>query len=338
MEELKHYKDELFRYQELQKNLGKLKYSMYALTFCVIYILILWTLSEFENDNIGLLLGVGLIFIVIGWVFLFNSGNTLKKNKQLINKKIRDINEQINLDKLNNEERSAKERILREQERIKILLENQKLVLKELDKDGNGEVDDIEGEDDFGKLLRKHQDKIIEIDRKYIQEFVKVSNYIKTKKNNIQSIFNSLEKTNYDNELDSMFKLLKNQVHTYQLVLLNSFNMITSLVNDDMITFYEIHNSFDKLNMFNSNWENEVSNKLTDIGKGIRELIYSINQMEMNIVSELSNLSYVTEGLKESVSQELNEVQSSINTNNLLTAVQTYQMYKVNVNTKGLNR
>ena len=114
--------------------------------------------------------------------------------------------------------------------------------------------------------------------------------------------------------------------------------MITSLVNDDMIIFYEIHDSFDKLNMFNSNWENEVSNKLTDIGSGIQKLIYSLNQMEVSIVGELGNLSYATQELNDSVTKELSEVQSSINTNNLLTTVQTYQMYKVNKNTKGLNR
>ena len=116
--------------------------------------------------------------------------------------------------------------------------------------------------------------------------------------------------------------------------------MIGALVSEDLITFYEIYESFDKLGMFNSNWENEVSEKLTNIGDKLDDLMQSIYNMEQNIVSELSHLSYVTqesfEDLNRSVTSQLREVESSINTNNLLTGIQTYQMYKINKNTKGL--
>ena len=37
-------------------------------------------------------------------------------------------------------------------------------VLSEFDKGGNGEVDVVEG-DDFNLLLKKHQTKIVEVDR-----------------------------------------------------------------------------------------------------------------------------------------------------------------------------
>lgn len=115
-------------------------------------------------------------------------------------------------------------------------------------------------------------------------------------------------------------------------------NMITSIVEDDLIIFYEIYESFDKLNMFNSNWENEVSQQLRNIGDGLSNLMYSINSMERNIVGGLNKLSYVTQegfsDLNNSVTRELNSIDSSIKFNNLLTGVQTYQMYKINKNTK----
>ena len=116
--------------------------------------------------------------------------------------------------------------------------------------------------------------------------------------------------------------------------------MIGALVSEDLITFYEIYESFDKLAIFNSNWENEVSEKLTNIGDKLDDLMYSIHNMEHSIISELSNLSYVTqesfEELNRSVTSQLRDVQSSINTNNLLTGIQAYQLYKINKNTKGL--
>ncbi len=60
--------------------------------------------------------------------------------------------------------------------------------------------------------------------------------------------------------------------------------------------------------------------------------------MEQNIVSELNHLTYVTQesfqDLNSSVTSQLKEVESSINTNNLLTGIQAYQLYKINNNTK----
>jgi hypothetical protein len=108
-----------------------------------------------------------------------------------------------------------------------------------------------------------------------------------------------------------------------------------------MITFYQIYECFDQLGVFNSNWENEVSNKLTDIGDGIKELMYSIDKMENNIVNSIDNLTYVTQDsfreLNISVNNQLSSIDSSLNFNNLLTGIQTYQIYKINQNTKRVN-
>ena len=47
--------------------------------------------------------------------------------------------------------------------------------------------------------------------------------------------------------------------------------MIVSLVEDDMITFYEIYEMFDNLNMFDSKHEKDVSQRLTNIGEGLED-------------------------------------------------------------------
>ena len=212
--------------------------------------------------------------------------------------------------------------------------------ITEFDKDGNGQLDTIQINDDFVKIVKKHQSKIVDIDKNYVQQFVKISNYQKQKRTNLQSIFEYLSKTENEDELGSYVEHLKEQVHSYELIILHSLNMITSLINDDMFTFYEILESFDKLGMFNSNHENEVSKSLKNIDLGISDLMNSINKMERNIVFELNNLSYITQEsfseLSNSVSEQLNSIGSSIKFNNLLTGIQTYQMYKVNKNTNSL--
>lgn len=212
------------------------------------------------------------------------------------------------------------------------------ILIKKFDKDSDGHIDLIEN--DFIKLLNKNQKHILEIDRNYIHQFVKVSNYIKTKRLNIQNIFETIVKSKNQNELNERVSLLKNQIHSYDLLVFHSINMIGSLVSEDLITFYEIYESFDKLGMFNSNWENEVSEKLINIGNKLDDLMYSIYEMEQNIVSELSNLSYITQEsfkeLNQSITSQLMHIDSSININNLLTGIQTYQLYKINKNTKSI--
>ena len=68
--------------------------------------------------------------------------------------------------------------------------------------------------------------------------------------------------------------------------------------------------------------------------------MYSMNSMERNIVGGLNKLGYVTqEGfseLNQSVNRELQSIDSSLKFNNLLTGIGTYQMYKINKNTKSL--
>jgi hypothetical protein len=165
--------------------------------------------------------------------------------------------------------------------------------------------------------------------------------YLKTKKLNTQKIFDSIKETQNEIELNELVNLLKNQIHTYELLVFHSISMITSLVESDLITFYEIYECFDQFGVFNSNWENEVSNKLSDIGDGIKELMYSIYKMENNIVNSIDNLTYTTqESFKEltnSVEKQLSSIDSSIKFNNLLTGIQTYQMYKINQNTNRIN-
>ena len=220
-----------------------------------------------------------------------------------------------------------------EEKRLKDLNKLQNKYILDLANNQNGQVDLIDGES-FVKILNKNQKIILEVDKNYIQKFVKISMYLKTKKNNTQKIYESISETKDEEELNELVNLLKNQIHTYELLVFHSINMITSLVDSDLITFYEIYECFDQLGVFNSNWENEVSNKLTNIGDGIRELMYSIYQMETKIVASIYNLTYTTQDsfieLNNSVNNQLSSINSSIKFNNLLTGIQTYQMYRIN--------
>ena len=223
----------------------------------------------------------------------------------------------------------------KEDKRQKELKVSQTNVLSELDKDGNGEVDVIEG-NDFNLLLKKHQKSIVEVDRTYVQQFVKISGYLKTKEKNIQTIFNSIKDTPNQEVLNEYVEILKDEIHTYNLILFNSLNMIVSLVEDDMITFYEIHEMFDTLNMFDSKHEKDVSQRLTNIGDGLESLMYEIRDMGNQISDSIQELSYVTEQSNQQLTNQLSEIDSTMKVGNLINTINTYQNYKNNKNTKSL--
>lgn len=226
-------------------------------------------------------------------------------------------------------------KIEKEKKRLIDLEKSQNLILLELDKDGNGEVDVIES-NDFNTLLKKYQKNIIEIDRKYIQQFVKISSYLKTKKENIQSIFLSIKDTPNQKVLNEYVEILKDDIHSYNLILFNSLNMIVFLVEDDMITFYEIYEMFDKLNMFDSKHENDISQKLTNIEDGLEDLMDEVRRMGNKISNSIDHLSYVTEESNRQLQDQLSEIDSTLKIGNLISVINTYQNYKINKNTKSI--
>lgn len=212
--------------------------------------------------------------------------------------------------------------------------------IKNYDDESFGLEKIIDGDSDFLKVLKKNQAEIIKIDRDYIQKFVKIQKYLQTKKENMQAIFIEIKKSKSILSQHEMLGILNNQVNAYEILVFHSLNMLGALLSDDLITFYEIYESFDKLSIFNSSWENEVSEKLTNIGDKLNDLMYSIYTMEQNIVSNLNSLNYfMQEGFADlniSLTNQLKEIDSSINTNNLLAGIQAYQLYKINTNTKSL--
>lgn len=223
----------------------------------------------------------------------------------------------------------------------KNLLAKSKLdLIAKLDKDNNGIIDIIEDKNEFIQLLKKHQKLVIEkgkeFNQNYTHQFIKVGNYIKQKKSNLQLIFNLIIKVEEEKDFNEYKEILEYEIHSYNLLLIKSLSMIVSLIDDDQLTFYDIYEKFDTLNIFNSNWENEVSQKLTNINTDIKYLMYEIRDIGNKITSSINDLSYFTESSIRMLDNRLSEIDSSIQTNNLLTLINTYQTYKVNKNTKSL--
>jgi len=282
-------------------------------------------------------------------------------NSEVISKTLNYISQELTSYHEDRKKKREKKILNRQVEQEKKVEEVKNNLISEFDKDNNGQIDLFQGDDEFMLLFRKNQEFIQTKGDDYVKNFVKISTYLNTKRDNINEIYNEIINhkvdssygvkkrnseifkkgdDNYLNQFDISVGLFKNQIHLWNLLFLHSTNMIVSLLEDDKITFYEIYEKLDKLNIFNSNWENEVSERLKNMEEGIGVLIHSIHKMESNIISELQNMTYLTNEslnkLNDSVSKSLNEVNRQLSVQTMWSIVNTYQVYKINKNTKSL--
>tara|TARA_X000000368_G_scaffold134171_1_gene105285 strand:- start:39 stop:1079 length:1041 start_codon:yes stop_codon:yes gene_type:complete len=243
-------------------------------------------------------------------------------------------------------------------EKLKIERDKELKILKQnftlkFDKDKNGTIDVIEGENEFHDLLEKYQETVIskmkEYNQNYVHQFIKVDNYIQDKRKNIQLLFeriknveNKHSKVQYEERIidKNVFinyeNTLENEIYTYNLIVFNSLNLITSLINDNQMIFYNIYEKFDKLDIYTSNWEKDMSKNLSELNENIKDLIIKIQNMGDEIQQSIGNLSYVTQKSQEQLSEKLTEINSSVKVGNLINSINTYQNYKSNKNTKSL--
>ena len=93
---------------------------------------------------------------------------------------------------------------------------------------------------------------------------------------------------------------------------------------------------FDTLNMFDSKHEKDLSQKLTNVGDGLKSLMYEIRDMGNQISNSIEQLSYVTEQSNQQLQGQLSGIHSTLKVGNLISVINTYQNYKINKNTKSL--
>ena len=231
------------------------------------------------------------------------------------------------------------------QRKSKIKSDVIKIINSEFDKNKDGELDILEGDNLLLDLVEKNQSIIVDFDHKLIQNLMKLNKFLNTKKKNLNVVFDLLKTTDNQGELDEILPVIRDSIDNYQSMLIHSLNMVVSIKEKDMVTYYEIYETFDELGVFNSNWENEISeklskidSKLTEVISSIKQLMVSISNMEHSISNKIDNLTYVTKSsynkIHKSLNTELKTIRVGNQWNNLLNGIQTYQSYKINQNTK----
>jgi len=184
---------------------------------------------------------------------------------------------------------------------------------------------------------------------------------------NVKQCFNNIQKGTLLQKDVELLLVEKKSIISFS----NSFHlMFDSLSNNRMGVYMKIYLELESMGMFNTHFENEVLKNLNHLGEQLNRLnntltkvsneisqtnnylnllnqhMYNVNLNLDKTNSKLDSLDYslwdisysIQEGnrnLERSVNL-LEDVKSGVNMNNLLTGIQTYQMYKINQNTKSL--
>jgi len=184
------------------------------------------------------------------------------------------------------------------------------------------------------KILKSNQKMILEMEksenRDFTKQFVKLSNFLIDKEKNLQSVFQRISDIDMLEQFDTFKSNLIEQIQFYNVLRLNSLQMISSFVDDDRITFYMIYEKFDKLGVWNTNFENQFLFKMDMLNSNIGRLISEISEMSDSINHSINELISITEENTSSLSKKLSQIGSKLDTSNMLNIINTYQNYKTN--------
>ena len=143
------------------------------------------------------------------------------------------------------------------------------------------------------------------------------------------------------NDMKNLSDIIAQQIQSYNLILANALSMIISATQKDLVSFYRVYEVFDRLNVFDSMWQETLSNNITSINDNLsnitdilEEINYSIYSVELSISSGLNEISNNIDSSTSLINNELKGINSSIDFNNILTGMNTIQLYNINKNTR----
>ena len=257
-----------------------------------------------------------------------------KKNIEKVNQKLSQLSSQkesteIEIKKLLDTKSDLNDKLKDlENKRVTDLKISQKKIIEKIDKNNNGVVDGLEHKG-FDLYLTRNEEKISKIKKEHIKDFVMISNHLDEYKKNIQSIFNLVTETKNEKDLQHYVDVIQKNIHGWQLLQANGIYMIDSLIDERNIQFFRLYQSFEKLGVFDTTWQKNISEQLILLNSNISGLIDATESMSDGIISAIGDLTHATEKQTEKISGNISSIDSSVKFGNLLSAINIYQNHRI---------
>lgn len=162
------------------------------------------------------------------------------------------------------------------------------------DVDDNGLLDIAESTN-IEKIIKNKQKEIREIEKKenrdYLKDFSKISLFLNSFQSQLVSDYNDIQNSGNDYGLiNSKIEDFEKDYKIYKTLLSSMILMVSHVVNDNTLDFYKLRELFDKLSVFESNFEKNLLGELRSLNQVTSELISITLEARDEIMSELSFL------------------------------------------------
>lgn len=162
------------------------------------------------------------------------------------------------------------------------------------DIDDNGLLDIAESTN-IEKIIKNKQKEIREIEKKenrdYLKDFSKISLFLNSFQSQLVSDYEDIQNSGNDfDSINSKIKYFDQDYRLYKTFLSSMILMVSYVVNDNTLDFYKLRELFDKLSVFESNFEKNLLGELRGLTKVTSELINITLESRDEIMSELSLL------------------------------------------------
>lgn len=176
---------------------------------------------------------------------------------------------------------------------------------------------------DLFKLISDNQNKI---EKTYIPNFIKIYQYYEEQVNTYNVIYNNINDLEFhtlsSRSIESSIETIKIYSSTIEVLDVTIKQLFESYLSEDLINFYTLYNKFEEMGLFLSKGEKLMVRSLNDINDNMDSLIGRID----GLVDTMSDMG-----------KTLEEINSGIGVSNLLSTINTYQLYKINQNSKRIN-
>jgi len=126
-----------------------------------------------------------------------------------------------------------------------------------------------------------------------------------------------LTETSYHNIINSSSNIFEIKVKTLEWYKNISISMLLLYKNDKKIEYYKIFDCFERLGVFDSSWQKNVTKKITNIEESLSDINGSLMKVNNNFLRLVES--------NENIISELRNINSDIVTNNMLQALVAYR-------------
>lgn len=133
----------------------------------------------------------------------------------------------------------------------------------------------------------------------------------------------------FENKLEKLVKaahtikpMINNEILTLEYYKSISTAMVIFYLNDKKVRYFEIYEAFEKLGIFDSTWQKDVLGKLSSIDERLATMNNGLIELNRNFISLAES--------SDNIVAELKEINSSVQTGNLLQGITAYQTWRLN--------